>query len=60
MQLVNETCTRRYAVSLQDWQVSLIWSFIVSIFCIGGLLGSLLSGPLISRFGRWVRGGRRR
>uniref|UniRef100_A0A3Q2CJG4 Solute carrier family 2 member 11, like n=1 Tax=Cyprinodon variegatus TaxID=28743 RepID=A0A3Q2CJG4_CYPVA len=32
--------------------VSLIWSFTVSIFCIGGLIGSLMSGPLTSRFGR--------
>lgn len=56
MQLVNETCAHRYDVSLQEWQVSLIWSFIMSIFCIGGLLGSLVASPLISRFGRWVRG----
>lgn len=55
-QLVNETCTHRYGVALQDWQVSLIWSFIVSIFCIGGLLGVLVAAPLITRFGRWVRG----
>ncbi|XP_068561877.1 solute carrier family 2 member 11, like isoform X2 [Cebidichthys violaceus] len=42
----------RYSVSLDQWQVSLIWSFTVSIFCIGGLLGSLVSGQLISKYGR--------
>lgn len=56
MQLVNETSAHRYGVSLQDWQVSLIWSFIVSIFCIGGLLGSLVASPLVTSFGRWVSG----
>lgn len=56
MRLVNETSAHRYGVSLQDWQVSLIWSFIVSIFCIGGLLGSLVASPLVTSFGRWVRG----
>ncbi|XP_044031127.1 solute carrier family 2 member 11, like [Siniperca chuatsi] len=51
-ELVNKTCLQRYNVSLEPWQVSLIWSFTVSIFCIGGLLGSLVAGPLISKFGR--------
>uniref|UniRef100_A0A665UZL2 Solute carrier family 2, facilitated glucose transporter member 5 n=1 Tax=Echeneis naucrates TaxID=173247 RepID=A0A665UZL2_ECHNA len=50
--LVNKTCVQRYSVSLSERQVSLIWSFTVSIFCIGGLLGSLGSGPLISKYGR--------
>ncbi|GLD46492.1 solute carrier family 2, facilitated glucose transporter member 11-like protein, partial [Lates japonicus] len=50
--LVNQTCLQRYNVSLDQWQISLIWSFTVSIFCIGGLLGSLLAGPLISKYGR--------
>ncbi|XP_040915265.1 solute carrier family 2 member 11, like [Toxotes jaculatrix] len=51
-ELVNKTCLQRYSVSLDPWQVSLIWSFTVSIFCIGGLLGSLVAGPLISKYGR--------
>lgn len=58
--LVEEACVHRYGVSLQEWQVSLIWSFIVSIYCIGGLLGSLVVAPLITRFGRWVNGSKRR
>uniref|UniRef100_A0A8C4NNW9 Solute carrier family 2, facilitated glucose transporter member 5 n=1 Tax=Dicentrarchus labrax TaxID=13489 RepID=A0A8C4NNW9_DICLA len=51
-ELVNKTCLQRYNASLEQWQVSLIWSFTVSIFCIGGLLGSLVAGPLITKFGR--------
>ncbi|XP_077398829.1 solute carrier family 2 member 11, like [Vanacampus margaritifer] len=50
--LVNQTCIQRYHVDLQDWQLSLIWSFTVSIFCIGGLLGSLLAAPCLSVAGR--------
>ncbi|KAF3702107.1 Solute carrier family 2, facilitated glucose transporter member 9 Glucose transporter type 9 [Channa argus] len=51
-ELVNTTCLHRYGVSLEQWQVSLIWSFTLSIFCIGGLLGSLVAGPLLSKCGR--------
>uniref|UniRef100_A0A3B4XYA2 Solute carrier family 2, facilitated glucose transporter member 5 n=1 Tax=Seriola lalandi dorsalis TaxID=1841481 RepID=A0A3B4XYA2_SERLL len=51
-ELVNRTCLQRYSVALEQWQVSLIWSFTVSIFCIGGLLGSLVAGRLISKYGR--------
>ncbi|XP_030292454.1 solute carrier family 2 member 11, like isoform X3 [Sparus aurata] len=51
-ELVNKTCLHRYGVSLDKSQVSLIWSFTVSIFCLGGLLGTLVAGPLITTFGR--------
>lgn len=52
--LVNTTCLQRYGVSLEHWQISLIWSFTLSIFCIGGLLGSLVVSTLLSKFGRSV------
>ncbi|KAM9438651.1 solute carrier family 2, facilitated glucose transporter member 11-like isoform 2-T2 [Salvelinus alpinus] len=51
-ELVNTTCLQRYSISLEQWEVTLIWSFIVSIFCIGGLLGSLCAGHLSSAYGR--------
>ncbi|XP_033181380.1 solute carrier family 2 member 11, like [Mastacembelus armatus] len=51
-ELVNRTCLQRYSVSLKHQQLSLIWSFIVSIYCIGGLVGSLAAAPLVSKFGR--------
>ncbi|CAJ1070779.1 solute carrier family 2 member 11%2C like [Xyrichtys novacula] len=50
--LVNITCLQRYDVSLEQWQLSLIWSFMVSIYCIGGVIGGVMAGPLVSRFGR--------
>ncbi|XP_013859279.1 solute carrier family 2 member 11, like [Austrofundulus limnaeus] len=51
-ELVNETCVHRYNLSSEQWQVSLIWSFTVSIFCVGGVLGSLAAGFLTTKFGR--------
>ncbi|XP_061656883.1 solute carrier family 2, facilitated glucose transporter member 9-like [Syngnathoides biaculeatus] len=51
-ELVNQTCIRRYNVYIQEWQLSLIWSFTVSIFSIGGLLGSLLAAPFLAIVGR--------
>ncbi|XP_074473992.1 solute carrier family 2 member 11, like isoform X3 [Sebastes fasciatus] len=59
-ELVNTTCLQRYGVSLEQWQVSLIWSSTVSIFCIGGLLGSLMSSQLLTRFGSELLGTRER
>ncbi|KAM9307113.1 solute carrier family 2 member 11, like [Pholidichthys leucotaenia] len=51
-QLINSTCESRYNLSLDTWQLSLIWSFTVSVFCIGGLVGSLMSASLMAKFGR--------
>ncbi|XP_023678813.2 solute carrier family 2 member 11, like isoform X2 [Paramormyrops kingsleyae] len=51
-ELVNRTCTERYNLSLEPWVLSLIWSFIVSIYCIGGILGSLFAGRLAHVYGR--------
>ncbi|MCJ8742762.1 hypothetical protein PDJAM_G00086050 [Pangasius djambal] len=51
-ELVNSTCVQRYGLSLEHWQLSLIWSFIVSTYCIGGLLGSLCAGRIAVTYGR--------
>nr|XP_057921233.1 solute carrier family 2, facilitated glucose transporter member 11 [Doryrhamphus excisus]XP_057921234.1 solute carrier family 2, facilitated glucose transporter member 11 [Doryrhamphus excisus]XP_057921235.1 solute carrier family 2, facilitated glucose transporter member 11 [Doryrhamphus excisus] len=49
---INETFVERFAVQLQDYQVTLIWTIIVSIFSLGGLAGALIAGPMSIRFGR--------
>ncbi|XP_063055990.1 solute carrier family 2, facilitated glucose transporter member 11-like [Engraulis encrasicolus] len=51
-ELVNVTCTERYGLNLLPWQLSIIWSFVVSIFCIGGLMGALMGGRLADKYGR--------
>uniref|UniRef100_A0A8C9WFF7 Solute carrier family 2, facilitated glucose transporter member 5 n=1 Tax=Scleropages formosus TaxID=113540 RepID=A0A8C9WFF7_SCLFO len=49
---INDTWRERRGTRLEAYQVTLIWSFVVSVFSLGGLLGSLLAGPLAVRFGR--------
>lgn len=49
---INETSMERWGTALDSNQVILIWTIIVSAFSLGGLLGSLLAGPMAIRFGR--------
>ncbi|KAG1935622.1 solute carrier family 2, facilitated glucose transporter [Pimephales promelas] len=49
---INETCNERWGTALEPSQVTLIWTFIVSTYSLGGLLGSLLAGPMAIKFGR--------
>ncbi|KAG7276588.1 hypothetical protein CRUP_019638 [Coryphaenoides rupestris] len=49
---VNETCLDRWGVQLEEYQVTLIWTIIVSIFSLGGLAGALIAGPMTIHFGR--------
>ncbi|KAM8872813.1 solute carrier family 2, facilitated glucose transporter member 9-like [Synchiropus picturatus] len=49
--LVNETALQRYNVVLSERELALIWSFMISIYAIGGLVGGLLAGWLLS-YGR--------
>ncbi|KAJ8287103.1 hypothetical protein GJAV_G00047690 [Gymnothorax javanicus] len=51
-ELVNRTCMQRYDLFLEPWEISLIWSFIVSIFAFGGLVGALCAGKLVIIYGR--------
>ncbi|XP_072515124.1 solute carrier family 2 member 11, like [Salminus brasiliensis] len=51
-ELVNSTCDQRYGRSLEAWELSLIWSFTVSLYCIGGLFGALGAGHLAAAYGR--------
>ncbi|XP_076876464.1 solute carrier family 2 member 11, like [Brachyhypopomus gauderio] len=50
--LVNSTCARRYGRALEAWELSLLWSFIVSTYSIGGLLSSQYAGRLATIYGR--------
>ncbi|XP_056387222.1 solute carrier family 2, facilitated glucose transporter member 11-like isoform X2 [Hyla sarda] len=49
---INDTWIHRYYQPIADNSLRLLWSFIVSSFCIGGLLGSLGSGYLASKYGK--------
>uniref|UniRef100_A0A671N2Y6 Solute carrier family 2, facilitated glucose transporter member 5 n=1 Tax=Sinocyclocheilus anshuiensis TaxID=1608454 RepID=A0A671N2Y6_9TELE len=49
---VNETFLERWGIQLRVYEVTLIWTFIVSIFSLGGFIGALIAGPMSVRFGR--------
>nr|XP_013800282.1 PREDICTED: solute carrier family 2, facilitated glucose transporter member 11-like [Apteryx mantelli mantelli] len=49
---IHETWLKRYGSSPSEEIVTLMWSFVVSIHSIGGLLGSMFAGYLLVRFGR--------
>lgn len=50
----NETIYNNYHVNLSDDSVNLVWSFIVSIFLIGGAIGSLGGSYIADRIGRYL------
>ncbi|POI33884.1 hypothetical protein CIB84_002362 [Bambusicola thoracicus] len=47
---INETWIERHGSPLHPETIMLLWSFIVSVFGIGGLLGSLCCGYLTTRY----------
>ncbi|NWS39114.1 GTR11 protein, partial [Probosciger aterrimus] len=47
---INETWIERYGSPLHPETIMLLWSFIVSVYGIGGLLGSLCCGYLTTRY----------
>lgn len=49
---IHEAWLKRYGSSPSEEIITLMWSFVVSIYSIGGLLGSLSAGYLSVRFGR--------
>lgn len=48
----NQTVYQNYDVTLSDAGVDLLWSFIVSIFLVGGAVGSLGGSYVADRIGR--------
>ncbi|CRL05839.1 CLUMA_CG018866, isoform A [Clunio marinus] len=48
----NETIYKNYDVILNSTQLDLLWSFIVSIFLVGGAVGSLGGSYIADRIGR--------
>ena len=51
-EFTNETWRMRTGQPLSDHLVLLVWSLIVSLYPLGGLLGALLAGPLAVTLGR--------
>ncbi|KAM6423587.1 solute carrier family 2, facilitated glucose transporter member 11-like isoform 1-T1 [Liasis olivaceus] len=49
---VNETWLERFGVPVKEQTLLFLWSFVVSIYGIGGLLGCLCSGYLTVRYGK--------
>lgn len=49
---VNDTCMERWGRALDTSQLTLLWTFIVSSFSLGGLIGALLAGPMAVYAGR--------
>lgn len=48
----NATWSQRYGHGLASGPLTLLYSLTVSIFALGGLVGSLLVGVLVERYGR--------
>ncbi|KAJ7309667.1 hypothetical protein JRQ81_007726 [Phrynocephalus forsythii] len=49
---INATWMERHRAPLPPETVALLWSLVVSIYCLGGFLGSLSSQPLTARYGK--------
>lgn len=50
----NQTVFERYGVELSSGQLEVLWSTIVSIFLVGGAIGSLGGAWIADRLGRYV------
>ncbi|NXN25224.1 GTR5 protein, partial [Nycticryphes semicollaris] len=49
---INETWMQRYGSVLHQETLTLLWSFIVSVYCVGGMIGCLCSGYLTAKYGK--------
>uniref|UniRef100_A0A8C0QQ88 Solute carrier family 2, facilitated glucose transporter member 5 n=1 Tax=Chelonoidis abingdonii TaxID=106734 RepID=A0A8C0QQ88_CHEAB len=48
----NESWERRYGHIIDEGTLTLLWSVTVSIFSIGGLVGAIITTPIVKFFGR--------
>ncbi|KAL6081975.1 hypothetical protein STEG23_002229, partial [Scotinomys teguina] len=51
-QFYNDTYQQRNQDTLDSFSLTLLWSVTVSMFPFGGLIGSLMVGPLVNKLGR--------
>lgn len=51
---INDSHYNRTGEPLTSTAVTMIWSWAVSVFCIGGIAGGSLTGILAERLGRFV------
>ncbi|MFT7808452.1 solute carrier family 2, facilitated glucose transporter member 11-like isoform X2 [Arapaima gigas] len=49
---INQTWLERYETDISEQMLTLLWSVIVSIFTLGGLIGVSVGGTLAIKFGR--------
>ncbi|XP_038674154.1 solute carrier family 2, facilitated glucose transporter member 11-like isoform X1 [Scyliorhinus canicula] len=49
---INETWVERYETPLQEYSLMLLWSFIVSVYPVGGLIGAQFAAVLAVKYGR--------
>ncbi|XP_009898188.2 solute carrier family 2, facilitated glucose transporter member 11-like [Dryobates pubescens] len=49
---INETWLERYGLVLSQETLTLLWSLVVSVFCVGGMVGCLCSGYLTAKYGK--------
>uniref|UniRef100_A0A3B4WYZ5 Major facilitator superfamily (MFS) profile domain-containing protein n=1 Tax=Seriola lalandi dorsalis TaxID=1841481 RepID=A0A3B4WYZ5_SERLL len=50
---INQTWRERYQTGISEDVLTLLWSTIVSIFTLGGLIGATISGTLSVKLGRY-------
>lgn len=51
-QFYNTTYMGRYGRPMEDSFLTLLWSFSVSMYPLGGFFGSLMVAPLVNKLGR--------
>ncbi|KAG8146488.1 hypothetical protein E2320_012808 [Naja naja] len=49
---INETWLDRTGATLEGKMITLVWSFIVSVYPLGGLVGALIAAPMAVKMGR--------